>query len=202
MNEKSAFASLSAGLLARKGQAKPAMRPQLYKFVDDDDLGWNDMGTDMLTPEQAALVSPAPIAAAAVAPVAIVKPDTHHSVTSPAPEVVQQQEALSEAFTPAPVAVPVSASASAPAFAPAAAAIKAVPAVDGRKSVANAPKLRAAPGTKAKSAFTLRIDQERHLRLRLASAYAHRSAQNLLIEALDRFLEECFPETAQPKVAN
>ena len=160
------------------------------------------MGTDMLTPEQAALVSPAPIAAAVVAPVAIVKPDTYHSVKSPAPEVVQQQEALSEAFTPAPLAVPVSAPVPAPVAAPVAAEIKAVPAVDGRKPVSSPPKPRAAPGTKAKSAFTLRIDQERHLRLRLASAYAHRSAQNLLIEALDRFLDECFPETAQPKVAN
>ncbi|HWL46616.1 MAG TPA: hypothetical protein VNQ31_02770, partial [Sphingomonadaceae bacterium] len=39
------FASLSSTLLARKGQAKPAMRP--YGFVPrsgEDDLGWNDMG--------------------------------------------------------------------------------------------------------------------------------------------------------------
>lgn len=39
------FASLSSGLLARKGQAKPAMRPQLLTAAAPlDDLGWNDMG--------------------------------------------------------------------------------------------------------------------------------------------------------------
>ena len=59
MNEAN-YASLSAGLLARKGQAKPAMRPQSYNFGGDDDLGWNDMGgADMLTPEQRLALLPA-----------------------------------------------------------------------------------------------------------------------------------------------
>lgn len=40
-------------------------------------------------------------------------------------------------------------------------------------------------GTGRKAAFTLRIDPERHLRLRLLSAVTNRSAQHLLIEALD-----------------
>lgn len=40
-----------------------------------------------------------------------------------------------------------------------------------------------------KAAFTLRIDPERHLRLRLASAVTHRSAQVILIEALDTYLK-------------
>ncbi len=39
-----------------------------------------------------------------------------------------------------------------------------------------------------KAAFTLRLDTERHLRLRLASAMTRRSAQSLVIEALDAFL--------------
>ena len=47
------FASLSSTLLARKGGAKPAMRPQsgILGPVDGkeaaaslEDLGWNDMG--------------------------------------------------------------------------------------------------------------------------------------------------------------
>ena len=42
---------------------------------------------------------------------------------------------------------------------------------------------------KGKAAFTLRLDPDRHLRLRLASAVSHRSAQQLVCEALDRFLE-------------
>jgi len=42
---------------------------------------------------------------------------------------------------------------------------------------------------KAKSAFTLRLDAERHLRLRLAAAVCNRSAQQLVTTALDAFLE-------------
>ena len=42
MNEARPYASLSSGLLARKGTAKPAMRPQGYGGLED--LGWNDMG--------------------------------------------------------------------------------------------------------------------------------------------------------------
>ena len=49
---------------------------------------------------------------------------------------------------------------------------------------------RAAPGSRGKSAFTLRLDGERHLRLRLMGAHQHRSAQSLVTEALDRFLAE------------
>ena len=48
------LASLSSGLLARKGQARPAMRPQGYATpspAPPDDLGWNDMGTAPAAPE-------------------------------------------------------------------------------------------------------------------------------------------------------
>ncbi|MBT2185698.1 hypothetical protein [Sphingobium nicotianae] len=43
-------------------------------------------------------------------------------------------------------------------------------------------------GTARKAAFTLRIDTERHLRLRLLSAVSNRSAQQLLTEALDALI--------------
>ena len=54
MTEPKTFASLTPTLLARKGGAKPAMRPQLaplHQFHEAtarqfDDLGWNDMGFD------------------------------------------------------------------------------------------------------------------------------------------------------------
>lgn len=39
MKEAKAFAPLTTGLLARKGEARPAMRP-----ADGDQLGWSDMG--------------------------------------------------------------------------------------------------------------------------------------------------------------
>src|SRR3990170_2726481 len=45
-SESKAFASLSSGLLARKGAARPAMKPQGFNQIGGnlDDLGWNDMG--------------------------------------------------------------------------------------------------------------------------------------------------------------
>ena len=51
-----------------------------------------------------------------------------------------------------------------------------------------APRPRAAAGSKAKAAFTLRLDAERHLKLRLACAVTGRSAQQLVTEALDQLL--------------
>ena len=52
MGEPKAFASLSSGLLARKGAARPAMRPQGFGQVGAglDDLGWNDMGFEAPKP--------------------------------------------------------------------------------------------------------------------------------------------------------
>ena len=48
MGQPKPQASLSSGLLARKGQARPAMRPQGFSGFGNlaeaiDDLGWNDM---------------------------------------------------------------------------------------------------------------------------------------------------------------
>lgn len=51
-SEPKAFASLSSGLLARKGAARPAMRPQGFGQTSGnlDDLGWNDMGFETARP--------------------------------------------------------------------------------------------------------------------------------------------------------
>jgi hypothetical protein len=51
-------------------------------------------------------------------------------------------------------------------------------------------KPRAAPGSKAKAAFTLRLAPERHLKLRLACAVDGRSAQQIVTDALDQFLAQ------------
>src|SRR5437868_1801282 len=48
---------------------------------------------------------------------------------------------------------------------------------------ATAPRRAPAPGTKGKAAFTLRLDPDRHLRLRLACAVDGRSAQQLVTDA-------------------
>ncbi len=46
------------------------------------------------------------------------------------------------------------------------------------------------PARNGRAAFTLRLDQERHLKLRLASTLQGCSAQALVTEALDGFLED------------
>src|SRR3954470_9986527 len=53
--EAKPFASLSSGLLARKGAARPAMRPQGFGQVGNglEDLGWNDMGFEPPKPAEA-----------------------------------------------------------------------------------------------------------------------------------------------------
>lgn len=141
--EAKPFASLSSGLLARKGQAKPAMRPQGFNGfgAPSEDLGWNDMGFD------APRVAPAD-----------------------APAVVHQQVELAQHFAPVADEPLVEAPVPEPA-APKVRRPKAKPLLNGPKA-----------------AFTLRLDEDRHLRLRLASALHRRSSQRLVTEALDALL--------------
>ena len=49
---------------------------------------------------------------------------------------------------------------------------------------------KAAAGEKSRAAFTLRLDAERHLKLRLASTLQGCSAQALVTQALDSFLND------------
>lgn len=195
MNEPKPFASLSSGLLARKGQAKPAMRPQGFASFGTpsptgmDDLGWNDMGHD----RPAQQVGLTPMDADVVPFNAEAEIDGFEPVE---PVVFQQREDIERSFEPeavepeertgpvlmtkrkAQALAPVAEPAAEPVAAPVAAPVFATP----------APALRAAPGSKSRAAFTLRLDQERHLKLRLAAAVTHRSAQLLVVEALDAFL--------------
>ena len=156
------LASLSSGLLARKGAARPAMRPQGFASLGPtqqqlDDLGWNDMG-----PETEALSAPLPSAPLLSMPVE-------------KPPVLVAREALVEAVA-APLDVP-------------------LPAAVHPVSVATATRLAKETAHAGRAAFTLRLDAERHLKLRLASALASRSAQQVVTEALDCFLET-IPEVA------
>lgn len=148
MSDPKPFASLTPSLLARKGGARPAMRPQGYiNFMRSDapaseDLGWNDMGHDV-EPEVVALPGVDVPAGQDVA----------------APPVVQQQQDLAAQIAP-------------------------------MSDTANqAGRLRAAPGSRGKAAFTLRLDPDRHLRLRLLSALSHKSAQQIVTAALDAMLD-------------
>jgi hypothetical protein len=72
---------------------------------------------------------------------------------------------------------------------------------------ARVPRPRAAAGSKTKAAFTLRLDAERHLKLRLACAVTGRSAQQLVTDALDQLLGsmpelDAMADRAPPKCAN
>lgn len=162
-------ASLSSGLLARKGQARPAMRPQGYHqtTMNLEDLGWNDMGDPPVE-----LAVPTPIIDSV--PVADV---------APVPSVLVEREMLREEITATEVDEDVVDDA------PEVAVEIAVPAAVKSVSVATAERLRReVRACKPKAAFTLRLDSDRHLRLRLATATRNRSAQSLVTDALDAFL--------------
>ena len=206
MGEPKAFASLSSGLLARKGAARPAMKPQGFGQIGGgnlDDLGWNDMGFE---PPKAALTP--------------LRDENHDafgeelpdqplrnpiSALTPIPSPVHDQQAeIAERFAAhdedgedesgeyvdetAEIFDPEAAGAE-PAGEPAPVVVisqrAAAPAPAARRP--RAP--RAAPGSKAKSAFTLRLDPARHLKLRLACAVDGRSAQQLVTDALDQLLQ-------------
>ncbi|MBA2936506.1 hypothetical protein HZF05_20690 [Sphingomonas sp. CGMCC 1.13654] len=196
MRDNKAFASLSSGLLARKGQARPAMRPQGFGFNTTglDDLGWNDMGHD----------APAPRPVTARLPANLAGPATSAPMPVEVPQVVRQQEEIAREFAapvePAvveePVVEPV-AEIVAEAPAPVAPKPKAAPKkAKVPKATVSAPKGVAKRAEGRKAAFTLRLDTERHLRLRLACAVQNRSAQLLVTDALDQLLES-LPDVAR-----
>lgn len=212
MGEPKPLASLSAGLLARKGAARPAMRrqplgsgPAPLGGTGYDDLGWNDMGYDVdphQSAEPAHMVDLKPLLTGSLPahnfdaehaseldteddnllpqslqdewaeaeqvsseplpwPTQIVAPEAP-PILAEKPEVVRQQEELVDRVVAAPR-----------------------PSIRRPAPVARAPRaLRA----REKAAFTLRLDAERHLRLRLASAVNNRSAQTILTELLDDYL--------------
>jgi hypothetical protein len=171
MNEARPFASLSSGLLARKGAAKPAMRPQGFNGGFED-LGWNDMGHEPGEELDGDLPEHVPSSIAALTPA----PKHPAQADSPEPEVIAQQRAIAESFEPEEAEEAEEAPAPVQAPAP-------VVRLPKRPVVAAAAQ---AGGRKA--AFTLRLDGDRHLRLRLANAVTGRSAQQIVTEALDRFL--------------
>lgn len=181
MSEPKPIASLSSGLLARKGAARPAMRRQLIGNNNgeaatgsiQDDCGWNDMGYD---------VNPDPSAPmdyehdAGFNPLANAVPEVK-------PEVKQQQDRIAEQLQVQAEELGV--------IAQEMPAAPVVPIIAPRPVASKAPAIRerAAPGSKGKSAFTLRLDGDRHLKLRLACAVSNKSAQQLVTAALDAFID-------------
>jgi len=174
------FASLSPTLLARKGGARPAMRPQhgMPGKIDPadaaaelEDLGWNDMGEDTSARRHPGAQ--------------IVRFDTEADGNSWRDDEHEDAHASEEVIeAPAsPVRETIDRIAkklgenrrdAVEAFAKPAAKLGA----------------RAAASGNRRAAFTLRLDPERHLRLRLASTISGQSAQNLVTQALDAMLAE------------
>jgi len=233
------FASLGPTLLARKGGAKPAMRPQVAPLVADEaeiaaladeqleDLGWNDMGDfdGELDPEGEV----DPEGGADIVPInADVAADRIGG--DPGPIVRRQQRRLEErvladaAMTGPEVSEPENDEAEDGYASPvtgttddaddyyaesseedgeenehayASLAPRAAPAPRPAPPApvpAPAPALQRmrVPITHAgrRAAFTLRLDADRHLKLRLAATMQGVSAQALVTEALDRLLAE------------
>jgi hypothetical protein len=150
MNENRSFASLEPTLLARKGGAKPAMRPQVgptfaaQPMPPIEDLGWNDMGEadEAGHEQQAEVLMLAPAAAS--------------GAVRGKPAVRKQIEAIAAHLA--------------------------------RGAAKDAPARERALDNGRRAAFTLRLDAQRHLKLRLACTIKNRSAQQIVTEALDRFL--------------
>jgi hypothetical protein len=249
------FASLSSGLLARKGAARPAMRPQGFSSPNSglEDLGWNDMGHES-GHDHAGLTPLAPLAShnaqdsedndqvvehprgapgLGLSPVAS---PVHSQQAELAERLADGDEDFDEDFdeTAEPYE-PESGSAGFNGFdlsdedeseapepefrvqfkggkkpldlgpSPEAEAepdmareedvldlVEAVAPVPATPElVLSEPVLTTyrAPSAKAKAAFTLRLDPERHLKLRLACAVRGGSAQQLVTDALDRLLQ-------------
>jgi hypothetical protein len=193
-SEAKPFASLSSGLLARKGAARPAMRPQGFAQGAHglEDLGWNDMGFEPPKPADA----PRDADHDAFGEDVVEHPRAHPTGLTPVGSPVHNQQAeienrfsddeVGEEFdeTAEPYEPKAEEVAEPEVVAPPAPALRVVPAPAPRR----APRPRSAPGSKGKAAFTLRLDPERHLKLRLACAVDGRSAQQIVTDALDQLL--------------
>ena len=199
--EAKPFASLSSGLLARKGAARPAMRPQGFGQGASglDDLGWNDMGFE---PPKAA-EAPRDLSHDAFGDDIVQHPRSHPTgltpIDSPVHSPVHHQQAeIVDRLNGIDESEEDEADETAEILEPAAAPIEVAelerPAplqvvALAQQAPSRAPRTRAAAGSKGKAAFTLRLDPARHLKLRLACAVDGRSAQQLVTDALDQLLE-------------
>ena len=211
MGEPKAFASLSSGLLARKGGARPAMRPQGFGGQTGaglEDLGWDDMGFEPPKPanlpdrdeEHDAFGEEVPEQPlrhplAALTPVGQSGSPVHDQRAELADafnaveaEGDEDYDETAELYEGEPPEINVADVVQIPARKPMVVTAPAVTAPTVTVTPRRESKPRAAAGSKAKAAFTLRLDKERHLKLRLACAVTGRSAQQLVTDALDGLL--------------
>ncbi len=164
MDTSKPFASLSQTLLARKGGAKPAIRPHFATSLNQDSLAHDsdhaldlddDLEAGQSTQFDADIV---PISREGEAP--------HGGVHYQQDRIVRSFAGNSANPKHGPKRGPV-------------------------------PERRSAFDHGRKAAFTLRLDEDRHLRLRLACTATGQSAQQVVTDALDKFLSD-LPELAAP----
>lgn len=203
MNEAN-FASLSPSLLARKGGARPAMRPQLGMIPSQaataeslEDLGWNDMGADDEPAHESDVLqlTPSPANPDTAAEAREIDEAAHGQLAGTQPEVHQQHDEIARRLSVVgddeAGDMPAAAAASDEDAVELAHPVRNIapagkPAAD---PVTSAPGMRSkAHGRGKRAAFTLRLDHERHLKLRLACTMRNRSAQQIVTEALDKLL--------------
>src|SRR5688500_4432193 len=191
-SEPKAFASLSSGLLARKGAARPAMKPQGFNQIGGnlDDLGWNDMGFEPPKPalspvrddehdafgdelpEQplrnpVAALTPSQAPSQVPVPSPVHDPQAEIAGRLAEADAFREDEDEEQDQTSALIALEQDA---APEQVAEIVALAPRPAQPRRATATRAPAPRAATGAKGKAAFTLRLDPARHLKLRLACA--------------------------------
>ena len=211
MGEPKAFASLSSGLLARKGGARPAMRPQGFGGQTGaglEDLGWDDMGFEPPKPAnlpdrdedhdafgEEVPEQPLRHPLAALTPVGQSGSPVHDQRAELADafnaveaEGDEDYDETAELYQGEPPELNVADVVQIPARKPMVVTAPTVNAPTVTVTPRRESKPRAAAGSKAKAAFTLRLDKERHLKLRLACAVTGRSAQQLVTDALDGLL--------------
>ena len=197
-SEPKPFASLSSGLLARKGAARPAMRPQGFGqgAAGLEDLGWNDMGFE---PPKPAFVPIRDADHDAFGEEVDDHPKVHPTGLTPvhSPVHTQHAELAGRLGVDEPeefdeivdeTAEPIELEPAPIENEPAPVEIEPTPVTILPTVPRRAPRPRSAPGSKSKAAFTLRLDPDRHLKLRLACAVNARSAQQLVTDALDHLL--------------
>jgi hypothetical protein len=234
MNEPKPFASLTGSILARKGSARPAMRPQTAPLHYDassaarqleEDLGWNDMGdlsdmVDFSEPDETTNFSArgGKLDLSGLSSMTELNDAANDAVAeaSVGYAALEQFEALEE-YEEDPESLEA-------AFEPIEAEIEPIEAViepieaeivtlipNASPPPAERPEVLrqqdevverfAAPSRKRgqrrpaategrRAAFTLRLDAERHLQLRLACTLTGKSAQQLVTDALDKLISE------------
>jgi len=213
MGEPKAFASLSSGLLARKGAARPAMRPQGFGGQTGaglEDLGWNDMGFEPPKPAIAPVLDadhdafgdelpdqPLRNPLSALTPVASPVHDQQAEIANRfaahdedgEDENGEYVDETAELFDPETDELPPIVTTEPEQVETPPAPVVTIPTRATTPAPVRARRPRAAPGSKGKAAFTLRLDAARHLKLRLACAVTGRSAQQLVTDALDQLLD-------------